>query len=283
MILCFLLFAYLRFQAVVANPCEDGWRYSPHSQKCYRFFNDEKWPSAELECLFHGAHHASVHSKEDILFLTPVVANPCEDGWRYSPHSQKCYRFFNDEKWPSAELECLFHGAHHASVHSKEDILFLTQLARGAQTIWLGAAQFGASRDYVWTDHSPFDFENWQYGVRPPYDVEKKCTKMNILTGEWFHSCCQIPSPYICEMNAKEPLPIMPLFQTQQQQQQQTIGLYDSGKPLSAKRKLTTKFTKIDFGKIFFVPLRLPPTDCCRCRDLQPAIANDLSPRDVVL
>uniref|UniRef100_A0A0M3KBQ6 C-type lectin domain-containing protein n=1 Tax=Anisakis simplex TaxID=6269 RepID=A0A0M3KBQ6_ANISI len=84
-------------------------------------------------------------------------------------------------------------------------------LARGSETLWLGAAQFGASLDYVWTDHTPFDFENWPNGensfnARPPYDPGRRCTKMNTRTQEWFQSCCKDPSPYVCEMKPSSPV-----------------------------------------------------------------------------
>lgn len=31
-----------------------------------------------------------------------------------------------------------------------------------SDNLWLGAAQFGTSKEYEWSDHTPFNFENWE-------------------------------------------------------------------------------------------------------------------------
>ncbi|VDK55537.1 unnamed protein product [Anisakis simplex] len=63
--------------------------------------------------------------------------------------------------WPSAEFSCLFRGSHLISIHNYHDNRFAIELARGAETVWLGNAQFGSSKDYVWSDHTPYDYESW--------------------------------------------------------------------------------------------------------------------------
>ncbi|VDD85501.1 unnamed protein product [Enterobius vermicularis] len=131
-------------------------------------------------------------------------ADRCDEGWRYSPHSGKCYKFYpKDSSWALAEFKCFFNGGHHVSLHSVYDNQFARELAKGAKTIWLGNAQFGKSVDYVWTDHSPYNYESWPHGIRPPRISGRQCTKMNIVTGEWFQSCCKVPSPYICQKDAR--------------------------------------------------------------------------------
>ncbi|MFH4975106.1 hypothetical protein AB6A40_001815 [Gnathostoma spinigerum] len=125
--------------------------------------------------------------------------NPCDGDWSFNPHSRRCYRLIDtDTKWPAGELACAFRGSHHISVHSPEENQFIREISKGLGAIWLGAAEFGNATEYVWTDGTPFDFQTWQYGVRPPYHRGKKCVKMNTRTGEWFQSCCKVPSPFIC-------------------------------------------------------------------------------------
>lgn len=39
----------------------------------------------------------------------------------------------------------------------------ISEVARDAKAIWLGNAQFHNLSGYVWSDYTPFDFENWEY------------------------------------------------------------------------------------------------------------------------
>uniref|UniRef100_A0A9J2PCF7 C-type lectin domain-containing protein n=1 Tax=Ascaris lumbricoides TaxID=6252 RepID=A0A9J2PCF7_ASCLU len=129
-----------------------------------------------------------------------VAASRCDPGWRYSPFTRKCYRFYDhDTMWPSAEFSCLFKGGHLISLHSNADNRFAIELARGAETVWLGNAQFGSSTEYIWSDHTTYNFENWPNRKRPDKIKNRPCTKLNTTSGEWFQSCCKEPSPYICE------------------------------------------------------------------------------------
>ncbi|TKR61267.1 hypothetical protein L596_028397 [Steinernema carpocapsae] len=146
-----------------------------------------------------------------LAFVSAAVASPCESGWRYSPHSNKCYRLYNEQiGWTKAEFKCAYQAAHHISIHSLADNQFVSELARQAGTIWLGSAMFGPSTQYVYSDQTPFNFEHWQGGVRPPYNKGRKCVKVDGRTGEWFKSCCKIPAAVICERPASElPGPIV--------------------------------------------------------------------------
>ncbi|KAI6189729.1 C-type lectin domain-containing protein [Aphelenchoides bicaudatus] len=145
-------------------------------------------------------------SSKALLFLAIVVfaavsADPCgSPDWRYSPFSKKCYKLFNVKTgWTISEFKCLFMGGHHPSIHDMQDNAFVSELAKQAGIIWLGAVQYGTSRDYQWVDRSPFSgFENWANGVRPAYNKGKKCSKLDGMTGQWLQSCCKVPAAYIC-------------------------------------------------------------------------------------
>ncbi|KAI6221818.1 C-type lectin domain-containing protein [Aphelenchoides fujianensis] len=132
----------------------------------------------------------------------PLAADPCgSSNWRYSPFSNKCYKLFNEKTgWVISEFKCVFQGGHHISVHDAQDNKFVAELARQAGIVWLGALQFGTSREYTFVDRSTFGpFENWVNGVRPTYNKGKKCSKLNGETGEWLQSCCKVPASYICQ------------------------------------------------------------------------------------
>ena len=165
-----------------------------------------------------------------IVVAPPTLAisggDPCgSPEWRYSPFSNKCYRLFNVQTgWVASEFKCLFAGGgHHISIHDAANNQFvagqffclfflhlfsfyfdlIVELAKQAGTVWLGAVQYGGSKDYTWVDRSPFgDYENWQHGSRPPYHKGKKCTKLDGNTGRWLQSCCRKVAAYICQKPA---------------------------------------------------------------------------------
>uniref|UniRef100_A0A915CDN1 C-type lectin domain-containing protein n=1 Tax=Parascaris univalens TaxID=6257 RepID=A0A915CDN1_PARUN len=144
-----------------------------------------------------------------ILFFVIIqvawCSSKCADGWQYSENSGNCYRFFEeDSTWSMSEIMCAIRGSHHIAIHDLTENRFLQQIAAAAghKTLWLGAAQFGSSEDYVWSDHSPFDFEHWQEDKRPAYNHARRCTKMDVPSGKWYQSCCKVPSPFICVKKA---------------------------------------------------------------------------------
>jgi len=122
-----------------------------------------------------------------------------------------------------AELKCVFQGAHQVSIHDLNDNQFVAEIVKKAGIIWLGAAQFGSSTNYVWSDYTPFSFEHWKNGVRPRYHPGRKCSKFvgipgeyvvastglktNAITGDWLQTCFKVPAAYICQKPAMQPLP----------------------------------------------------------------------------
>jgi hypothetical protein len=147
--------------------------------------------------------------------------NPCgnDSTWRYSPHSRRCFKLFTEKTtWSMAELKCVFQGAHHLAIMTPGDNQFVAEMAAQAQIVWLGAAQFGSSRDYVWTDYSPFVFEHWKNNRRFPYHPGRKCSKFvgadgeyvvastgvknTAIKGDWLQTCCKVPAAYICQKPA---------------------------------------------------------------------------------
>ena len=143
-------------------------------------------------------------------FAALASANPCPDEtWRYSPYSHKCYKLYNQKTgWVIGEFKCAFQSAHHVSIHDPIENQFVSELARQADVIWLGIAQFGTSRDYVWSDHDTYNFEQWHAKhnyQKPTYNKGRKCAKLDSTTGTWMQSCCKVPAAFICEKPATGP------------------------------------------------------------------------------
>uniref|UniRef100_A0A7E4UNL1 C-type lectin domain-containing protein n=1 Tax=Panagrellus redivivus TaxID=6233 RepID=A0A7E4UNL1_PANRE len=135
--------------------------------------------------------------------LALASADPCGDSsWRYSPHTGKCYKLFNEKiGWTLASFKCAFQGAQQYSIRDANENQFVSELARRVGVVWLGMAQFGTNQKYIWSDGSNWNYENWhaQHGYRKPnFNKGRKCVKLDAVTQTWMQSCCKIPSAYIC-------------------------------------------------------------------------------------
>nr|XP_006013988.1 PREDICTED: aggrecan core protein-like [Latimeria chalumnae] len=80
-----------------------------------------------------------------------------------------CYQFIsNPMSWADAEFFCkgLIREGHLASVHSKEENEFIVTLIKKAansdRQVWIGGSDCYKDQNFVWTDGSEWDFENWQ-------------------------------------------------------------------------------------------------------------------------
>lgn len=159
-----------------------------------------------------------------VIFAFVEGQGPCQNGWRYSPHSGRCFKLFNTKvTWTMAEFKCVFQGAHQLSIHDLNDNQFLAEMAKPAGIVWLGAAQFGSSPNYVWADGTPFIFEHWKNNKRPTYHPGRKCTKFvgspgeyvvastgvktTATTGDWLQTCCKVQVAFICAKPAATFMP----------------------------------------------------------------------------
>ncbi|KHN78508.1 Lymphocyte antigen 75 [Toxocara canis] len=137
-----------------------------------------------------------------IRCFTALSASHCDHGWSFSPHSKNCY-FLMEEPigWNVAEMNCQWKMAHIMSIHSANENQFVAELAAYLdKPIWIGAAQFGNSHMYEYSDFSNFDYANWVNGTQPEYNRGKKCIKMHPSNKTWFQDCCfKRPVPYFCQ------------------------------------------------------------------------------------
>uniref|UniRef100_A0A915PZ47 C-type lectin domain-containing protein n=1 Tax=Setaria digitata TaxID=48799 RepID=A0A915PZ47_9BILA len=137
-----------------------------------------------------------------------ALCSTCEPGWRFSPHSRKCTKFFTKAvTWTEAEFHCRILGGYHLSIHGVKENKFAKEIAHDAPEIWLGIAEFGKSLKKQWSDKSAFDFKGWKNGQKPESQPGKPCTKMNTTNGEWFQSCCRKVAPYICQKDSQSRQP----------------------------------------------------------------------------
>ncbi|KAM3717942.1 Galactose-specific lectin nattectin [Dirofilaria immitis] len=138
-----------------------------------------------------------------IICFTAILCSICDDGWRFSPHSRKCYKLFTRRMtWTEAEFHCRTHDGYQLSIHNSKENKFIKEIARDASEIWLGSAKFDRSKGYEWSDKTSYNFKGWKNGKIPVTKLIQPCTKMNVKDGIWFQSCCRKVASYICQ---KEP------------------------------------------------------------------------------
>ncbi|KJH53781.1 hypothetical protein DICVIV_00212 [Dictyocaulus viviparus] len=67
---------------------------------------------------------------------------------------------------------------------------------------WIGAAVFGKSKSYMYSDQSPYGhYANWRGGMIPRINPARRCIKMD-RNGYWFQSCCKLRSISVCKKPA---------------------------------------------------------------------------------
>ena len=75
--------------------------------------------------------------------------------------------------WNEAEKDCVNRSAHLPSIHSPEEMTFVSMLHDQNKTYisWIGGLRDG--RSFKWRDGSAFKYENWLLG-QPDNESEKE-------------------------------------------------------------------------------------------------------------
>ena len=75
--------------------------------------------------------------------------------------------------WNEAEKDCVNRSAHLASIHSPEEMTFVSMLhdQNKKYISWIGGLRDG--RSFKWIDGSAFKYENWLLG-QPDNDAGKE-------------------------------------------------------------------------------------------------------------
>uniref|UniRef100_A0A1I7TNR7 C-type LECtin n=1 Tax=Caenorhabditis tropicalis TaxID=1561998 RepID=A0A1I7TNR7_9PELO len=141
-----------------------------------------------------------------LFFLLPVLINSqCNSGAIYDLGRNRCYQYYTAAvDFRSAESVCQSSNGHLLSVHNLIDNNYFAQQSKNNTLngfVWLGAQ--ASSHDltnassWKWTDHSSFDFQNYQAG-QPADLASTACMMFSSSTGKWFTANCISPNPFIC-------------------------------------------------------------------------------------
>ncbi len=132
-----------------------------------------------------------------------------------------CFRFFGQGKtWDDAEAHCgefftRYGRGHLASIHSADENDFVLQFlttsifikSNGYDRIWLGMNDKAVEGRFVWTDESPFDYNQWGENEPNSLSSEENCGEFQIgptpswldVPG-WNDVTCTREYSYICKM-----------------------------------------------------------------------------------
>ena len=119
-----------------------------------------------------------------------------------------CYAHVDDNiNWNQAEDCCVAWGGHLASIHSYDDNILLNGIRNRDRYTWIGLSDTANDSVYVWTDGTPFDYNN--LATNQPNHIDgESCFYFNGTTSEeipWGDYYCNSTSfgngstSYICQ------------------------------------------------------------------------------------
>ncbi|KAI1897999.1 hypothetical protein AGOR_G00089080 [Albula goreensis] len=135
-----------------------------------------------VDSLFLESKNGSI----DDLLLTfqtkPAISNNCPIDW--DVYGQRCFKFIQRSMtWIEGEKYCLSIGGNLASVHSKEEYLFLQHIIQrghgGYPIVWIGGSNCVEVKTWLWSDGSNFDYYNWNSGEPNNSGGHENCLQMN--------------------------------------------------------------------------------------------------------
>ena len=129
------------------------------------------------------------------MFTEPVK---CPPSWPKQGNS--CFQMIEEKlSWFDAEIRCIKEGGHLASVHSKEEMDVLQELASKHKNLnvnyfWIGANDLMKEGQFDWSDGLNISFSNWR-PRHPTENTKKNCVSFwrydgNKWDGLWFDNSC---------------------------------------------------------------------------------------------
>nr|XP_057915903.1 macrophage mannose receptor 1 [Doryrhamphus excisus] len=127
----------------------------------------------------------------------------CASGWTPVSNRNVCFKLYKktDPKktWYEARYFCRAIGGDLLSIHSSEDLS--NAQFHSSDAAWIGLSFLGTNEGFVWTDGSPYEFENWGYGEPNNYNDNEHCTEVQAYYGRhWNDRHCEVYNDWICQI-----------------------------------------------------------------------------------
>jgi hypothetical protein len=105
---------------------------------------------------------ATIFTTSAPVTTTTEQAGPCLTGWMYNNVTNYCYiQTPMNINWTTAEQYCAYNGAHLASIHSLDELKYISGINSYYDFIWIGLHSDDNGVVWKWTDNTPFDYRNW--------------------------------------------------------------------------------------------------------------------------
>ncbi|CAK8681517.1 unnamed protein product [Clavelina lepadiformis] len=154
------------------------------------------------------------------VYTTPVITGTCAPGWYGDDTTSYCYQIneSNDVtmrlNWFDAVDFCRAQGADLVSIHSatEEEALWNLVSQEGVYSyvyFWIGITAQDESAGYEWTDGSPVDYTNWDYGEPNDHNGNEKCGEAGLTWYSYWNDLnCDELRNWACKIpKNKDPLP----------------------------------------------------------------------------
>ena len=165
-----------------------------------------------------------------LLYLTVTngQSDKCRTGWKTLVTNEivRCVKAIEhtdnpldtarSRSWSDAEADCQKYEdsvggkGHLMSIHTSDEALALQSLFINENwDYWIGLRMNCPTCDFSWSDHSPFDYANWQEGEPNNVDGLENCVEMNGYGDlEWNDHKCDQKRSYICSYYLEgDPIP----------------------------------------------------------------------------
>ncbi|XP_068460374.1 ladderlectin-like [Clinocottus analis] len=136
----------------------------------------------------------------DVTQPEPILQGLCPDNFFY--YNGRCFRFFPDLlPWAEAEENCMNMSANLASVHSRDEDVFIYSMIKERDASnpesWIGGSDCQQDNVWLWSNGKKFVHTNWGTTILPGY--KHGCIVVNDgAKFRWDARECSELRPYVC-------------------------------------------------------------------------------------
>ncbi|XP_069504438.1 macrophage mannose receptor 1-like [Ambystoma mexicanum] len=143
---------------------------------------------------------------------TTTAPPKCPDEWHTKKNTNSCFKIFNKDHeerktWFEARDYCRAIGGDLLSLNSKEEEnsvwLELIQRLLFMEPYWIGLHKIDPKGGFGWSDDSPMNYENWDYGEPNNHLGIENCGEFD---RQWNDRHCDSSHSWICQISKGVPL-----------------------------------------------------------------------------
>jgi hypothetical protein len=162
-----------------------------------------------LLCGLHALALAGPLTKPSTDSNVKIERGSCPSFW--NEFDTNCYKYIGRQlTWVKAERHCQSLDAHLVSIHSSEEMKYITALIENYDPTksyhWIGFSDVHEEGFWMWSDGSPSDFAFW-YPTEPnnKYGAEN-CAHITFWTPkDWNDAPCNLAYSSVCKLRKTYP------------------------------------------------------------------------------